>query len=242
MPATVDKPIALQKQQRRAKAAAPSAAAKTLVARVSPGSAITHKGDKPAKPTLERSRVKAVPRRSRNGPLILRHTKRATRGKAAVGAPGSLHARLMADVDDYVRRVGEATPMQIVELERSGVIGSFIKNLSKRMELPASRMFTIIRVPKATAEKKAAAGQMVAGSAGQATIGLVRLLAIAEKVVANSTAKEAKGFDTAKWLGRWIERPQPSLGGHKPADMLDTPTGVEIVARLLRSIESGAYQ
>ena len=39
-----------------------------------------------------------------------------------------------------------------------------------------------------------------------------------------------------------IERPQPALGGRKPADLIDTPTGVEVVARLLGSIESGAYQ
>jgi len=57
-----------------------------------------------------------------------------------------------------------------------------------------------------------------------------------------TTASEAKMFDATKWLGQWIERPQPALGGRKPADLLDTPTGVELVARLLGSIESGAYQ
>jgi uncharacterized protein (DUF2384 family) len=53
---------------------------------------------------------------------------------------------------------------------------------------------------------------------------------------------QAKGFDAAKWLGRWLEQPQPALGGRKAADLIDTPTGVEVVARLLGSIESGAYQ
>jgi uncharacterized protein (DUF2384 family) len=32
------------------------------------------------------------------------------------------------------------------------------------------------------------------------------------------------------------------LGGRRPADLLDTPTGVEVVARLLGSLESGAFQ
>lgn len=145
-------------------------------------------------------------------------------------------------VDDYVRQVVSATPMQIVEMERTGVVGSFIKDLSRRMEIPSSRIFSILGIPKATAEKKAAAGEMVAGSGGQAAIGMVRLLGIAQEIVANSTAPEARNFDAAKWLGQWIERPQPSLGGRKPADLLDTPTGIEVVARLLGSIESGAYQ
>ena len=145
-------------------------------------------------------------------------------------------------VDAYVRAVARATPMEIVEIERQGVLGAFIKDLSKRMEVPTSRMFTILGVPKATAEKKAAAGELVSGSGGQAAVGMIRLLGIAQDIVADSTAAEAKNFDAARWLGKWIERPQAALGGRKPADLIDTPTGVEIVARLLGSIESGAYQ
>jgi putative toxin-antitoxin system antitoxin component (TIGR02293 family) len=145
-------------------------------------------------------------------------------------------------VDDYVRQVARATPLQLVEIERQGVLGSFIKDLSKRMEIPSSRIFTILGVPKATAEKKAAAGEKVEGRGGQAAIGMVKLLGIAQEIVANSTASGAKRFDATKWLGHWIERPQPALGGRKPADLLDTPTGAEVVARLLGSIESGAYQ
>lgn len=145
-------------------------------------------------------------------------------------------------VDAYVRAVASATPMEIVEIERQGVLGAFIKDLSKRMEVPTSRIFTILGVPKATAEKKAAAGELVSGSGGQAAVGMIRLLGIAHDIVSNSTAAEAKTFDAAKWLGKWIERPQAALGGRKPADLIDTPTGVEVVARLLGSVESGAYQ
>lgn len=145
-------------------------------------------------------------------------------------------------VDAYVQQIASATPMQIVEIERTGVPGFFIKDLSKRMKIPASRIFRILGVPKATAEKKAAAGEMVAGRGGQAAIGMVKLLGIAQKIVANSTAREAQDFDPAQWLGLWLERPQPSLGGRKPADLVDTPTGLQVVARLLGSIESGAYQ
>ena len=142
----------------------------------------------------------------------------------------------------FIRRVSRATPMEIVLTERAGVHAKLIKDLSKHMAIPASRLFAILGVPKATAEKKVAAGEMVAGQGGQAVIGMIRLLGIAQDMVANSTSDDARSFDAAKWLGRWIEVPQPSLGGRKPAELLDTPTGVEIVARLLGAIESGAYQ
>lgn len=145
-------------------------------------------------------------------------------------------------ISDYVKQVARATPMQLVDLERQGVAGSLVKDLAKQMDVPASRMFTILGVPKATVEKKAAAGEVIAGSGGQAAIGMVRLLGLAQEMVANSKAARARGYDAAKWLGLWIERPQPALGGRKPAELIDTPTGIEVVARLLGSIESGAVQ
>ena len=168
-------------------------------------------------------------------------------GKAARRSGGSKDIDVIVyhsskGVDDYAHRLARATPLQLVEIERQGVLGSFIKDLAKRMEIPSSRIFTMLGIPKATAEKKAAAGDRVQGRGGQAAIGMVRLLGIAQDIIANSTAPEAKTFDAAKWLGQWIERPQPALGGRKPADLLDTPTGVDVVARLLGSIESGAYQ
>lgn len=145
-------------------------------------------------------------------------------------------------VDDFVQQVHGATPMQLVEAERRGVDGMFLKDLSKRIDIPAARVFTMLGVPKATAEKKAMQGAIVSGSGGQAAIAIAKLLGTAKAIVENSTSPEAKGFDSAKWLGKWLERPQPALGGRKPADLIDTPTGVEVVTRLLGAIESGAYQ
>ena len=141
-------------------------------------------------------------------------------------------------VDDFVTRVYAADPIGLIETERMGVAGVFVKDLSKRMNIPAQRMFTMLGVPKATAEKKVASGELLSGSGGRAAIGMARLLGIAQEIVEGSTAREAKDFDAAKWL----ERPQPALGGRKPASLIDTPTGVDVVARLLGAIESGAYQ
>jgi len=145
-------------------------------------------------------------------------------------------------IDEFVSNVRAAHPLQLIETERRGVAGIFVKDLSKRMEIPAQRMFDILGVPKATAEKKVAAGELLAGNGGRAALGMAKLLGIAREIVDNSTAPEASDFDPAKWLGQWLERPQPALGGRKPAALIDTPTGLEVVARLLGAIESGAYQ
>lgn len=145
-------------------------------------------------------------------------------------------------VDDFVRQVAAATPLQLVDMERHGVAGRFLKDLSIRIDLPAVRVFGMLGVPKATAEKKSAQGELVSGSGGQAALGMARLLAQAQALVADSTAPEAQGFDAARWLGRWLEQPQPALGGRRPADLMDTPTGAAMVSRLLGAQASGAYQ
>lgn len=138
--------------------------------------------------------------------------------------------------------VSKATPYQLVELERHGVHGRFLKDLSRRMEVSQLHVFDMIGVPKATAERKVAAGEVIAGSGGQAAIGMAKLIAKATEIVANSTSAQARDFDAAKWLGKWLEIPQPALGGRRPSELVDTPTGVDVVLRLLGAIESGAYQ
>lgn len=168
-------------------------------------------------------------------------TKAAAPGQAGSGARRLTYSPALG-IADYARRLADATPLELVEIERRGVTGSFVKTLARHLGMPAVRMFTVLRVPKATAEKKAAEGGTLNGRAGQCAIGMARLLGIAQNHVASSTAAEAATFDAAKWLGRWLEHPQPSLGGRKPADLLDTPTGHDVVARLLGSIASGAYQ
>lgn len=142
----------------------------------------------------------------------------------------------------FAKRVARATPMEAVEIERKGVSGRYLKDLAKQLGLATTRVFGIIDVPRATAEKKAAKDELVTGHSGRAALALTKLVALANEIVAESTDPEAKDFDAAKWLGAWIERPQPALGGRKPADLLDTPTGADVVTRLLGSIASGAYQ
>lgn len=145
-------------------------------------------------------------------------------------------------IDDFVNRVVYATPDLLIETERLGVPGAFFKDLSRRMNLPSVRVFAMLGVPKATVEKKAVSGSHITGSGGYAAIGIAKLLGMVNAIVDETTAAKPPGFDAAKWLGAWLEKPQPALGGRKPGDMIDTPTGMEVVAKLLGSIASGAYQ
>lgn len=174
------------------------------------------------------------------------HARKATGSRRRIAPHPVREARIAygpkAGLESFVQQVNEAAPMAILLTERAGVHAQLLKDLAKHMAIPASRLFSILGIPKATAEKKIAAGEAIAGQGGQAAIGLVKLLGQAEAMAAESTAADAAEFDAARWLGQWIETAQPALGGKKPADLLDTPTGLDMVSRLLGSIQSGAYQ
>lgn len=142
-------------------------------------------------------------------------------------------------LDAFVRVVNNAPPMQLLETERMGVDAAFLGDMAKRMDVSYSHLAETVGIPKATAARKLANKEKINGAAA---IALARLLAIASEIVEDSTAPHAQTFDTAKWLGQWIERPQPALGGRKPSELLDTPTGVSMVTKLLGAIRSGAYQ
>lgn len=184
----------------------------------------------------------AVPRRATSAKKAAPNPARAPRAAVRVVPATAIAYNAAKGVDAFVRRVAEALPMQLVELERQGVNGRFVKDFSKRIGVPAVRVYEILGVPKATAEKRSAEGTEITGASGQAAVAMARLLAKAQAIVGNSTSPAARGFDAGKWLGQWIELPQPALGGRRPAELIGTPTGAEIVSRLLGAIESGAYQ
>lgn len=151
----------------------------------------------------------------------------------------SLSYQDITNLDVFVHRVHVAEPMQLLETERQGVSARFLVDVADRMSVPYTHLAETIGIPKATAARKQARGEMIDGAAA---IALARLLALANEIVEDSTSPEARGFDTAKWLGQWIERPQPALGGRKPSELLDTHTGAAMVTRLLGAIRSGTYQ
>jgi putative toxin-antitoxin system antitoxin component (TIGR02293 family) len=167
---------------------------------------------------------------------------------AAPSAPQGVRAKRLDDgvlryapkqFDAFMRAMHTAPPMQLLETERHGVDAAFLAAMAERMAVSYSYLAEALGIAKATAARKLANNEKLNGAA---VMGLARLLALASDIVADSTAPEAQKFDTAQWLGQWIEQPQPALGGRKPWALLDTPTGVAMVTKLLGAIRSGTYQ
>jgi putative toxin-antitoxin system antitoxin component (TIGR02293 family) len=144
-------------------------------------------------------------------------------------------------VVEFATEMADADPMDQVALERECLPARVVAGLAEAMAVPRVRMFKMMALPRATMEKKISTDAVLKGAANIRALNLLRLLAHARDILSDSTAGAAEGFDVARWLGRWIETPQPALGGKKPAELLDTARGAAEVDRVLGAIRSGAY-
>ena len=142
---------------------------------------------------------------------------------------------------DLATAMALAEPMDQVEFEREGLPAGVVAGLAQAMAVPRLRMFEMMALPRATMEKKISEGEVLSGVANRRALNLLRLLAHAREILKDSTSAEAERFNVAWWLGRWIETPQPALGGKKPAELLDTESGASMVDRTLGAMRSGAY-
>ncbi len=152
-------------------------------------------------------------------------------------APGA--SRAMLRNADFVAALRQATTMDLVQIERHGVPAQLLSFLADRLGVPLSEVLRITRAPRSTTLRKLSEGGRLHGTAGQAALGVTRLLAKAREMVDESTHPDAAGFDVSRWLGEWIGKAQPALGGRKPEELLDTPTGLDAVMRVLGAIQSG---
>ena len=142
---------------------------------------------------------------------------------------------------DFATEMVLAEPIDQVEIEREGLPAIVVAGLAQVMAVPRIRIFEMMNLPRATMEKKISDDEVLTGVANSRALNLLRLLAHAREILKDSTSAEAARFDVARWLGRWIETPQPALGGKKPADLLDTEIGASMVERTLGAVRSGAY-
>lgn len=70
-------------------------------------------------------------------------------------------------------------------------------------------------------------------------VGLTKLIDQVASIVEESS--ELEGFNATQWFNDWITLPALALGGRKPAELLDTSEGREMVSKLLAQMQSSAF-
>jgi uncharacterized protein (DUF2384 family) len=147
------------------------------------------------------------------------------------------------DVRVYRATLRAAPLIDRVNLERSGVPADIVEGLIEEIGVGTVAFQRLVRIPKATFTKKMKEKARFGGTTGQSVVGLLDLInAVEDMLAAEKDNPDAENFDVPAWVGKWITRPQPALGGLAPAELMDTPSGRESVMRVLGAIQSGAYQ
>lgn len=151
--------------------------------------------------------------------------------------------KLPVKVRPFRALLRKASLTERVQIEREGVPYQIVQGLINDMNVSSAEFQCYVRLPKATFTKRMKDKAQFAGTTGQAVVGIMDLINQVEDILsAQHDNPEARGFDVEQWVGHWIQRPQPALGGLAPAALMDTPAGRASVMRLLGSLQSGAYQ
>jgi putative toxin-antitoxin system antitoxin component (TIGR02293 family) len=91
----------------------------------------------------------------------------------------------------------------------------------------------------ATVNRKSRDQKPLSSDESSRVIGMARLVGQVQAMVEESGDPE--GFDAATWVAEWLEQPLPALGGRRPAELMDTPEGQNLVSNLVARLQTGAY-
>jgi putative toxin-antitoxin system antitoxin component (TIGR02293 family) len=132
-----------------------------------------------------------------------------------------------------------AEPLQRIAAIKEGVQAGHLGQLSEAMDRSQEWLLRLLDLPRATVTRKMRAGQALTSDQSERVLGLSRLVGQVAHMVQESGDPSA--FDPATWTAYWLEQANPALGNHYPAEFMDTLAGQEMVAGLLRQMQSGAY-
>lgn len=135
--------------------------------------------------------------------------------------------------------MAQAPSVERVHAIRAGLPAQSLVEMAQALTMPRDRLYATLRFPRATVERKIRNGESLSPEQTERVIGLSRLIGQVATMVAQSGNPE--GFDAPRWVGAWLDRPLPALGGGKPGDYMDTMEGQGLVARLLDQSLTGVY-
>lgn len=176
-------------------------------------------------------------------PAEMANRKKVAKGAVRQGPPLARQRAMARALRAFRAQWRHAALHERVQIERQGVPADVVRSLVTEIGVSSTDFIVYVGMPKATFSKKIREKSKFAGAAGQSVVGFVELINKVEDILAaQGDNPDAANFDVERWVGEWVERPQPALGGVAPAELMDTPSGRASVMRVLGAMQSGAYQ
>lgn len=133
----------------------------------------------------------------------------------------------------------DVDPIERVAIVKEGLPAGLLPVLAEDMSISKEQLYTTIGVARATVDRKIREQSLLSQDESERVMGIARLVGQVDEIV--RTSGDPEGFDAAKWVAAWLDRPQAALGGKRPAELMDTAEGRGIVSGLVAQMQSGAY-
>ena len=174
------------------------------------------------------------------------------------GAPVSVLLRPVAQLQDplnaiFDTRIAATLPFKDLQHHAVGVsrpqhhlgtVGELVTQrnlvpLAEDMAISKDKLYATIGLARATVNRKLREQQSLNQDESERVLGMARLVGQVSTIVGESGNPE--GFDAAKWVAAWLDRPLQALGGRRPAELMDTADGRGLVSDLVARMQTGAY-
>lgn len=120
-----------------------------------------------------------------------------------------------------------SSALEYVAAGREGIRKAAVEHLSRQMSIPMKDMADLLSVSYKTLSRKRSDDRLDA---------LTSSMSIE---IAGAVARGLIVFGDLDRLRRWLRKENRALGGSRPVELLNTPTGIRIVCRLLHRIQEG---
>lgn len=147
--------------------------------------------------------------------------------------------RSQANLVELAKSLYLASVAERVSFIRLGVPASRVEELAEVMHVSRERLSVVLRLPSSSVRRKIRQDATLSIEQSERVIGLMSLIGQVAVLVEGS--EDPKGFDTARWVGEWLERSVPALGGAEPASFMGTLTGQAMVSGLLVQSLAGVF-
>lgn len=121
------------------------------------------------------------------------------------------------------------TPLQLIDWSRQGLTGTEAGRVAKLLGVSDKEMAPLLNQSIATFHRQAKTGRLDAATSE-------RLLLLGQLANYGTTVFQDQGKFT-----RWLRRPLRLLGERAPLDLMDSPTGVQLVEDILGRIDYGIF-
>ena len=163
-----------------------------------------------------------------------------TRPSAAARA--GIRNKLWSDLLSRRRPLASLYPfdtLERIDLVKNGVPAGLLMLISEDMAISKDMLYATIGLARATVNRTLREQQALNQDESERVLGMARLIGQVSTIVGESGDPE--GFDAAKWVAAWLDRPLQALGGRRPAELMDTADGRGLVSDLVARMQTGAY-